>query len=363
MYTFTVDFLSAVEYPMVVSLSYGLPEIDQCAYFNPSDCYGVSYAQYIKNVDKQFMKMGLIGVSVIVCSQDRGTYAPDPPMTSNTVGAVSPFLPEYPGTSPYITSVGATEMGNPVFNVTSPPPACVGHSWTCISGGDEQAVSTTISFYLSGGGFSDVDERPRYQALHVERYINSNVTLPPAGSWNRTGRGFPDVSAMGYNGYIIDGNSEDLVSGTSMSTPIFAAIVALLNAEYLGITGRTLGFLNPILYDGPADIFKDITVGDNCGSPQCTSQQDGFSCTVGWDPVTGLGTPRYPGLRRYIRGLAENVITREQGQQQQAQIQHQQQPRVAQKHSAPSKVKSVHGNVVKRMNGERQTTMEGSMQM
>jgi len=73
-------------------------------------------------------------VSIIVCSQDRGVYLPPP---SDGVGAIATFMPEYPGTSPYITSVGATEMGSPVFNLQDPPPACVGKSWTCISGGGD----------------------------------------------------------------------------------------------------------------------------------------------------------------------------------------------------------------------------------
>ena len=86
MYTFTVQFLTATDYPSIISLSYGLPELMQCTAFDPSDCNGLSYQQYIKIVDKQFMKIGLLGVSVIVCSQDRGTYVSE--------GEVTPFMPE-----------------------------------------------------------------------------------------------------------------------------------------------------------------------------------------------------------------------------------------------------------------------------
>ena len=137
-------------------------------------------------------------------------------------------------------------MGNPQFNLTDPPPACSAGPWQCVSGGDEQAVSGAISGYLSGGGFSSVDVRPAYQSAAVEAYFTSGVSLPDASAWNRTGRGFPDVSAIGYNGYIVDSGAEYLVSGTSMSTPIVAAIVALVAHDFYKMTNMTLGFLNPL---------------------------------------------------------------------------------------------------------------------
>ncbi|KAL4778008.1 Pro-kumamolisin, activation domain-containing protein [Aspergillus varians] len=54
------------------------------------------------------------------------------------------------------------------------------------------------------------------------------------------------------------------------------------------LVGRpTVGFVNPILYAHP-EVFRDVTEGNN---PGCGS--DGFPAAVGWDPVTGLGTPIY----------------------------------------------------------------------
>ena len=69
MHTFTVDFLTATDYPTVISLSYGGAEADECsAVMNFTDCNGVDYRTYIRLVDRQFMKMGLIGVSVLIAS-------------------------------------------------------------------------------------------------------------------------------------------------------------------------------------------------------------------------------------------------------------------------------------------------------
>ena len=342
MFSWTIQFLTATEYPSIVSLSYGLPELDQCQFFNPSDCNGVDYRAYIHIVDKQFMKIGLIGTSIITATQDRGVYAPNPT-------AAARFTPEYPGSSAFVTSVGATEYTNPVFNLQDAPPACNSTEWQCISGGsDEESVSYGISGFLSSGGFSDVDVTPAYQAAEVQAYFNSGVKLPDQTLWNRTGRGSPDVSAIGMNGYVIQGGYPELVSGASMSTPIVAGIIALVQNDYYQMTNMTLGFLNPLLVSleppsAPASppsllrlsrfpslspvsvsvvqykaqaagamLFKDIVLGSNCATLNCTAN-DGFITAKGWDPVSGLGSPLYANMKKYVQQLAQKVVARKAG--------------------------------------------------
>lgn len=58
-----------------------------------------------------------------------------------------------------------------------------------------------------------------------------------------------------------------------------------------------IGFVNPTLYANP-DMFNDITSGGNqgCGT-------SGFEAVVGWDPVTGLGTPKYERMRDVFMSL------------------------------------------------------------
>jgi hypothetical protein len=73
-------------------MSYGLPETEQCEYFTPSDCNGVDYATYIRLTDKQLMKIGLIGVTGLVCSQDRGVYLRQP--NDKQPQDIESFLPE-----------------------------------------------------------------------------------------------------------------------------------------------------------------------------------------------------------------------------------------------------------------------------
>lgn len=48
--------------------------------------------------------------------------------------------------------------------------------------------------------------------------------------------------------------------------------------------------------------FHDITVGNNFA---CHGK--GFEAAVGWDPVTGLGTPNYPALLAAFMGSEYNT--------------------------------------------------------
>ena len=228
-----------------------MPELDNCNpdWFGPkNDCNGVSYQEYQRIVDKQFMKMGLLGVTVVSANSDNGIYNLYGDSTHTAEWDV--FLPNYPGTSVYVTTAGATEMAKPQFNLTNAPPACNNSDFKflCISGGEEQAVSRDIAGWVSGGGFSNVTLRPAYQSAAVDAYLASGVKLPDESLWNRSGRAIPDVTAQGWNGFVIDADRVELVAGTSMSTPIVAAVFALLHHDYYAITNDTLGFLNPLLY-------------------------------------------------------------------------------------------------------------------
>lgn len=128
---------------------------------------------------------------------------------------------------------------------------------------------------LSGGGFSDVFPAAPYQKAAINAYLTKMAyapffhlpippsiynnlpflmsalsnKLPPEHLWNRTGRGFPDVSALSNN-YIVVCNLFPMpgVAGTSCATPVTAGIVALLNEVRLNKGKTPLGFLNPLLY-------------------------------------------------------------------------------------------------------------------
>ncbi|CAF1246686.1 unnamed protein product [Adineta ricciae] len=102
-------------------------------------------------------------------------------------------------------------------------------------------------------------------------------------------------------------------SPTPSSSPLWASIVSILNSHSIKITGKTLGFLNPLLYQMAKECpncLKDITVGNNkCTSTICTNQCKGFQAACGWDPVTGLGSPNIGNILKYITKLLEKNKT------------------------------------------------------
>ena len=138
--------------------------------------------------------------------------------------------------------MGATELAKPQFRLPNAPPVCSDFG-RCLSGGNEQAASYLISEYVSGGGFADYEPHPPpYNVKAVHDYLSSGVTLPNSTWYNARGRGYPDVSAFGWNGLIIQHRDAYLISGTSMSCPIFAGIIAVLQADFFRISNRTLGY-------------------------------------------------------------------------------------------------------------------------
>ena len=95
---------------------------------------------------------------------------------------------------------------------------------------------------------------------------------------------------------IVNGKSM-LAYGTSLAVPVVASIFTLINEARINLGKSSVGFINPVLYAHP-EAFNDITSGNNpgCGTP-------GFEAVEGWDPVTGLGTPRFPKLLEIYRNL------------------------------------------------------------
>jgi len=219
--------------------------------------------------------------------------------------------PPYPAASPFVTAVGATQIdqSSGVANLPNPPPGCSGQA--CASGGYEESVSYNQAHFASGGGFSWVANAPLHQRAAVQAYLNSGVALPPASYFNAQGRGFPDIAAFGSNVLISSSGQIEGVGGTSCSTPIVAGIITLLNEYVINKTGKPLGFISPLLYKMAVacpGCFTDITVGDNfCTEQGCSSSCYGFHCTKGWDPVSGLGSPVYPQMLKYI----QSTVTKE----------------------------------------------------
>jgi tripeptidyl-peptidase-1 len=240
--------------PKVFSVSYGDQYENQ-----PSGAYKFK-------LSSQFQQAGSLGISVIFASGDSG---------SGCIGCSS-FQASFPATSPYVTSVGATQF---------------------ISGsaGPEEA---SVAF-PSGGGFSNHFAQPSWQSSAVTKYLNSAANLPKPSYYNATGRGTPDVAAAGVGFVIVLDGTKEQVDGTSCAAPTFSAIISLLNQARLAQGKPVLGYLNPWLYGTAAPTpgaFFDVTQGNN---PQGCCHQ-GFPAAPGWDAVTGLGTPNYKVLKTIL---------------------------------------------------------------
>jgi len=254
------------ELPLVNSVSYGDDEIQQ-----DQDATGSqSGAEYMDALDTEFMKLGLRGASILVASGDQGVWGRSGVLNGDA------FHADFPASSPYVTSVGGTDLK--VANVI----------------GEEQAWSD------GGGGFSSRTDstRPSWQNAAVSSYLSKlegALGTPPAETYSRGKRAYPDVSALGgvQNPYcvVVDKSVGWLgIAGTSASSPVFAGIVARLNDKRISNGMPSLGFLNPFLYANP-DAFNDVTYGENKGEGYV-----GFRPAEGWDAATGLGTPNYPKL-------------------------------------------------------------------
>lgn len=220
-----------------------------------------------------FAQLGSRGVTVLFSSGDSGVGTG---CVSNDGKNQTQFLPQFPASCPWVTSVGATR-------------------------GQQERAAT-----FSSGGFSNLWPRPDYQKEAVETYL-AKLGDQWKGLYNESGRGFPDVSAQGVNYAVYDKGMLTLLEGTSASSPTFAAIVALLNDARLRSGQPVLGFLNPWLYSEGYKALNDITRGGSTGCDGRGRFGGGalggavvpgasWNATEGWDPVTGYGTPDFAKL-------------------------------------------------------------------
>ena len=279
--TFLQELITNKTVPSVVSFSESMPE----------DMMDPAYARRLCNMMAQ---VGTRGVTLLFSSGNNGPNGDTPSGTHNAI-----FEPEFPASCPWVTAVGGTT------NLA-----------------DEKAVTkstvdiTSKLFYTaSGGGFSKLFTAPDYQKSVVDSYTSKHVpeSYSDYNSYNPKGRGIPDISAFSTRFPTVVGSISFPTGGTSAATPLWAAIVTLLN-DYEASKGRpTLGFINPWLYSLTSGL-KDITKGGNsAGSCNALagchlSKTLGFDVTEGWDPVTGLGSPNFKKLKKALDERADAKV-------------------------------------------------------
>ncbi|KAF7318724.1 Peptidase S53 domain-containing protein [Mycena chlorophos] len=251
--------------PYVVTVSYGDDEVS------------VSEKTAVRQCN-EYGKLGLMGMTFLYPTGDNGVAGNDG-FCLNSTGQEDPngqiFMPLFPASCPYVTAVGGTQLadGKTVL--------------------DKDAETTWVG---TGGGFSNYFTMPSYQASAVTSFLTNHPPPYTDGQYNNSGkaRGFPDMSMNANSVAVIAAARLLAIPGTSASSPTAAALFAMVNDARLGKGKAPIGFVNPVLYGKKmqeAGVWRDITTGNNsnCGT-------DGFEATVGWDPVTGLGTPDFVKL-------------------------------------------------------------------
>ena len=242
------------------------------------------------NLRHAYISAAANGVTVLGSSGDGGSANSKKTPVKNPVTFPFPTV-EWPASDPLVTGVGGTYLcTNPFTGMgvdnTHPPTECQGQP------------NREFAWIDAGGGFSHVFAKPDYQ--------NS---LPAGSTPIGTSRGVPDIAyqASSHTGVLVYDTAPGdaaggvvcpcgtpcsagwyVVGGTSASAPQWAGLVAIADQ----MAGHGLGLINPKLYSlasGPnyGDYFYDVTTGNNQADPTIP----GFNATMGWDPVTGLGTP------------------------------------------------------------------------
>jgi len=242
--------------PLVHSVSYGNDEVQQTS------------SQYMEEVNTEFIKSAALGLSIFFASGDQGVWG------RSGVGAT--FNPDFPAGSPYVTAVGGTDFST------------------------KSTIGAESVWSCGGGGFSNEFPTPSWQQADVTAYL-STATLPDASKFNASGRGYPDISALGgqVNPYCVaysGGSKFGGVAGTSASCPVAAGIFAQLNNVRLNNNQPSLGWLNPFIYEHP-ECFNDVKDGSQ---NNCNAGTTGFETITGWDPATGLGSPNYECLAKLM---------------------------------------------------------------
>lgn len=303
LYSLAVNMSNTENIPDILSMSWGWSESDQCSI---THCDNVTSQQYVNRVNTEYMKLVLRGVTITVSSGDSGAPGRtnlDCYDNSDTVHAT------FPGSSHWVTSVGATYVKNSNISRNWTTPLC--KQYGCCTGNDEFVTNNNDTGWTAGGGINNYTERTKYaywQDSFVTNYLNSGVPLPL--NFNRNGRAYPDVSVVGHYCPVMSAGSPEPVDGTSCSSPIFASLVALLNNHQVENGKPKLGFINPVLYrmamDNP-EIFKDIDEGNNWSTEQttCPERADGgsdfgYKATKGFDPVYGLGAPNIGLMKEWL---------------------------------------------------------------
>jgi peptidoglycan hydrolase-like protein with peptidoglycan-binding domain len=183
---------------------------------------------------------------------------------------------QYPCASPNVTCVGGTHLLETTTSYRN-----LESVWDEITGGG------------TGGGCSSFESEPPFQS---------------GFSSCGTQRGVPDIAAIAdpYTGVLIylgsnaGGPGLFVIGGTSLASPVMAAIIARIDASRIAQSKAILGGsatsfnLTSLVYQAAVSPFYhyrfyDVTTGTDAA--------------IGWDTATGLGVTLNPAIAAYVNAL------------------------------------------------------------
>jgi kumamolisin len=244
--------------PSILSISYSWGPDDQgVPSFSDSE-----WAQFTQ----LFQDAAINKISVFVSSGDSGAFLESP-----TQAQVS-----YPGSEVWVTSCGGTTIGN-----------VNGASFDEWVWNDRGAAGPGAT----GGGVSARFPVPSYQ---------SQVTLPVRNNTGQPGRGVPDIAgnASENSGYmqVIGGTAPQSVGGTSAVAPLYAGLLARINAN----NGFAAGYLNNLLYTLPASAFNKIKSPPGPANNNFNRVEGYSAANANWNACAGLGSVNGTALQTAI---------------------------------------------------------------
>jgi subtilase family serine protease len=308
---------------------------------------------HVQADERAFLQAAAQGITILFSSGDDGDVAA---LTGLAQGS-------WPATSPLVTAVGGTSLA-----LTAASGAKEEYGWgsyiSVLTGGAISADGTHVAglawtgwppefLYGSGGGPSINFAQPDYQKNAVPSALATKtvdvkgnvIPLSPAR------RVTPDISMVGDpstgalygQSYNISGDAlvdagclaisnkleycERRAGGTSLSSPMFAGVLALANQARFAAGKGAVGFVNPALYGlaaqpgsnaivdvtapgSPKALLRNLQVDSGLetqlrtinSTPTGTAgaviegADTSLRTTPGWDNVTGLGVPNVPAL-------------------------------------------------------------------
>ncbi|CAG6393120.1 S53 family peptidase [Streptomyces cocklensis] len=258
--------------------------------------------------DQVFQQGAVEGIGFYFSSGDSG----------DNVASTGVKQADVPGNSPWATSVGGTSLAvgkndkyqwETGWGTERAPLSADGKSWTGFPGPYTSGA---------GGGTSKYYDQPFYQ----RGVVPDSLALANGGTVKQ--RVEPDIAAVAdpNTGFLVgqtqsypDGSlqySTYRIGGTSLAAPVIAGVQALAQQARHGIA---IGFANPLIYDKyGTSAYHDVTdhpLGQGQGlavvrvdyanafdasegtivSLRTLGADASLHATVGYDDVTGVGTP------------------------------------------------------------------------